>query len=464
MLFSISASHSSAEFGVLERLAGGAAGAAGIRGTGVASDPEGAGVVGAALASAHRAVRGAVVLATCNRFEAYLDLAIEDDASFVDPVAAVVEAIAGVADMSAQELRPALRFARGPGAVHHLFAVTAGLESVIVGETEITGQVRRSLETATREGTVTPELATAFARALEASRDVRSATGIAVAGRSVVRTALDLAAREVEDWGRTRALLVGTGRYAAAALAALRERGVTDIAVYSVSDWGPPFAQEHGVPLVARADYPAQAATAHLIVACTRASHTVLDGPTLLAGRDRAGALAAASTVVLDLGLPRNVAESVGDVAATTLIDLETVRLYAADDDDSVADAARQRVGLATERFAAAQRRRDAGPGLAALRDFLDGAVADELARGAARGTVTPAVEEAVRHLASTLLHGATVRAGELAAQGRSADWLDALDVALGVAAFPERTSASTRVEADVKADSPPTEPTAASA
>ena len=158
-----------------------------------------------------------------------------------------IRAVGTVAGLEADELRTTFGFVHGNAVAGHLFAVASGLESVVVGEGEIAGQVRRSLERARAEGTTTPELERLFQRASQTSRRVKNETGIGGEGRSLVRLALDLAESRITDWAATRVLLVGTGRFAGASLAALRDRGVADVRVYSPSGRGTRFAANHGI-------------------------------------------------------------------------------------------------------------------------------------------------------------------------------------------------------------------------
>ncbi len=205
MLFCLTASHRDTDFDLLDRIS--------VR-------------IGSTAGDAARAdgVRGAVVLATCNRFEAYLD--VEDD---VDAAAVVLGALSASTGDDAQALAVTARALSGNDVVQHLFAVTAGLESMVVGEDEISGQVQRALTAARADGTSSRELERLFQRAARTSRDVRAATDLGGAGRSVARLALDLAGSRIADWAGERILVVGTGRYAATTIAALRARGAADI-------------------------------------------------------------------------------------------------------------------------------------------------------------------------------------------------------------------------------------------
>ena len=207
MLLCVSASHKTASFELLERLS-------------VPSTP-----VAPLIAAHSECVQGAVVVATCNRFEAYVDMDEPVTASRVVGVEATLAAIESATGVSAAELEGSYRVLGGDEVAEHLFAVASGLESVVIGEGEIAGQVRRSLKESRRLGTTSGELERLFQRASEAQRGVKNATALSRAGRSLVRLALELADSRIADWSTLRVLLVGTGAYAAATVAALRDQG-----------------------------------------------------------------------------------------------------------------------------------------------------------------------------------------------------------------------------------------------
>ena len=135
----------------------------------------------------------------------------------------------------------------GPDAVAELFATAAGLESMVVGEREIAGQLRRAATVARAEGMLTAELDRALSHASAASRRVAGSTRLAGTGRSVVAVGLDLAADRLPPLGSCRVLLVGTGAYAGATVTALHERGARDIGVYSRTDRARAFAAGRGL-------------------------------------------------------------------------------------------------------------------------------------------------------------------------------------------------------------------------
>ena len=192
--------------------------------------------------AAGRGIRGVLVLATCNRFELYLDAAADDGVA-----AHALGVVADAAQRSVAEIAGLLVPVRGHEVVHHLFRVSSGLASAVVGEQEIRGQVRRALEQARAQQTLSPALQQLGTASLEAARDVARRTRLTEAGRSSVGVALDLAEGLGVTWDAARVVLAGTGSYAGTSLAQLRARGCEAIAVHSASGRADGFAERHGV-------------------------------------------------------------------------------------------------------------------------------------------------------------------------------------------------------------------------
>jgi glutamyl-tRNA reductase len=410
----LTASHRNAPFELLEKLSTGASTVAGT------------------LVREKDAVAGAVVLATCNRFEAYLDVdepRVGDRSSGVEAVLDVVSASSGI---PTDELRDRVAVLGGDDVVDHLFAVSSGLESVVVGEGEIAGQVRRALEKAREEGTTSSDLERLFQRAAHTSRGVKARTGLGSAGRSMVRLALDLAESRLADWAELRVLLVGTGAYAGASLKALRDRGVGDVTVYSPSGRAHRFATREGVAAVMADGYLGAIAESDLIVTCSTSADYVLTAEQIAASRQ----LREDGTfrqLVIDLGLPRNVDPEVTGVRGVQLLDLETISLHAPLTQLNAADDARQIVDAAADEFRAAAAEAEVKPAVVALRSHLFGILDAEIQRARSRGDSSERTEAALRHLVGVLVHTPSVRARELARDGEGDRFVDAVNTLFGL-------------------------------
>ena len=396
MLLCLTANHRNASFDLLEKLSFGA--------------PEAAQSL---VGSAH-IVRGAVVLATCNRFEAYLEV---DDSSARGAADAAVDAMSAASGVESQDLRDVVSVLTGEDVVTHLFAVSSGLESVVVGEDEISGQVRRALEQARDNHTTSSGLERLFQRATQTSRGVKARTSLGGAGRSLVRLSLELASSRVTDWALARVLIVGTGQYAATTVAALRDRGVTMLSVFSPSGRADAFGTKYG--LAVERDLAGAMLGADVIVTCT--SSTVI-GTSAIVGEER--------RLIIDLGMPRNVDPTVAALKGIELLDLETISLHAPIDALNATTEARDLIGTAAAQFSS---ERSVEPAIVALRKHIFDLLDDEIERARGRGDDSTQTEAALRHLAGVLLHAPSVRARELALDGRGQDFVDGLEAVYGV-------------------------------
>ena len=430
MLLCVSASHKTASFDLLERLS-------------VPTTP-----VAPLIAAHDECVQGAVVVATCNRFEAYVDMDEPVTAAVAVGVEATLSAIEAATGVPASELEGSYTVLGGGDVAEHLFSVASGLESVVVGEGEIAGQVRRALTESRQLGTTSGELERLFQRASEAQRGVKNSTAIGRAGRSLVRLGLELADSRIADWATQRVLLVGTGAYAAATVAALRDQGAEDISVHSPSGRATKFAAKHGLRAVSAETFPAAVAHADLVITCTTSETHVVSAATFAAGRTAAEAAAPASVgcpvdhsgrrLVIDLGLPRNVDPDVATVPGVDLLDLETIRLHAPLEELQATDAARDLVRDAARRFASVGERKNITPAVVALRAHVFGVLDAEVERVRARGDEGGQTEQALRHLVGVLLHTPTTRAHELAESGRGDEYVSALSALFGIEVAPE--------------------------
>lgn len=421
MLLCVTANHKTASFEMLERLS---------------RTPDD---VAPNLLRLAPCVQGAVVVSTCNRFEAYVEVDEPVTAAGAVGVEAVLEAIEQSAGIPTEELDGAYAVHSGRRVAEHLFAVASGLESVVSGEGEIAGQVRRALTTARKHGTTSPELERLFQRASQAQRKVKNVTALGRAGRSLVRLALELADSRIADWSAERVLLVGTGSYAAVTLATLRERGATNISVYSPSGRAELFAKKHDITAVAEADYARIATASSLLITCTTATEPVL-GRAQLQGQARDSAAGCpmgqqTSQLVIDLGMPRNVDPDIATLEGVALLDLETIRLHAPLEELQATDAARTVVREAADTFHVVGAQQSVTPSVVAFRTHILSLMEAEIERARSRGDEGGKVEQAMRHLAGVLTHTPTTRAHELATQGRGDEFAAALETLYGITA-----------------------------
>ncbi|WP_062379820.1 glutamyl-tRNA reductase [Demequina pelophila] len=412
-LLSLIASHRNRDLSVLDQLSVGADG------------------LGRALVDGSDAVAGAVVLPTCNRFEVYVEA---DDATVARRD--VVATIARASGAAPADVEAALTPYEDDDAVQHLLSVASGLDSMVVGEREISGQVRRAHLEAQRLDHLTPRLDRLFQSALRTSRVVASSTGLGTSGRSVVSVALDLAGTGV-DWEGARVLLVGTGALAETSVGALQGRGAHVMGVHSPSGRAREFALRHRTEAVDHDALPLALREADVVLAASGREEVALTADLLATARH--GAESHPITLI-DLALHRDIDPAARELPGVTVIDLDEVGARAPHESVHAIEAARAIVAHAVARFESHEAERSLDPAVVALREHVFGLLEREIARVAPAAGASPeavaqadAIEQALRRFARTLLHTPTVRAREHAAAGDSDRYLDAIRALYGI-------------------------------
>ena len=364
--------------------------------------------------------RGVMVLRTCNRVTIYVDAPASADPHTIKD--AVERELATAARTPREDVH--LRHLWGRDGLVDLFSTAAGLESMVIGEREIAGQMRRAARTAWEDGTLSCDLGRAAERASATSRRVATETGLAGAGRSVVAVGLDMAAAHLGPWEATRVLIVGTGAYAGATVSTLNALRASDVSVYSTSGRAREFAAGRGIGWVDGADLPTALTRADLVVTCRGLGSPILT-------RDMAAA--SGRTVVLDLALMRDTDDSVGSLPNVTLIDLPTIQASVPAADADALNHARAIIDEEVSSFERGLGARSMDPVVRHLRSRVFRVVEEEIDRLGDAPLSTDDAARALRHLAARLIHNPTVlarRAGEESQQER---YLEALGVVLGI-------------------------------
>ena len=262
---------------------------------------------------------GAVLVSTCNRVEFYVDA---PDAAHAR--AAVTAALSARASLPADQAASAFDVLEEHDAARHLFAVASSLESMVVGEQEISGQVRKALTAARAAGTAGGAVTRLFEHAIKASRSVAAATGIGTSGRSVTSVALDLA-HATTEFRDARVVLVGTGQFAASGVNALRARGAHLIGVFSPSGRSRDFGELYGIPPLSVADLGPALAEADVVYAASGGEGVVITATMLATAR----ASRPWPLTVIDLALHRDLEPAVAELPGVTVVELEDVRTSA---------------------------------------------------------------------------------------------------------------------------------------
>jgi len=370
---------------------------------------------------ATEAVDEAVAVSTCNRIEIYV---AGEDAGPAEWAA--VAALARHAGMSAAALGLRLRALRGRAVADHLFAVASGLDSMVLGEAEILGQLRRAHELAREAGACGPLLDRVMRDALGAGRRVRAGTGIARSGVSVSSAAVELAREALGSLAERRVMLVGAGKSSEVTARVLRSQGVGVLRVANRShERAVEIARRDG-RAVALDDLEAQLADSDLVIAATACPHALIDAATV---RRVMARRPGRPLVVVDLAVPRDVEPAVRDIRGVTLLDLDDVQARVARNRaarQSDVAAARAILGAEVDRFERWRAARAATPTIAALKHAGDAIVDELLARNAPHwDAMTDAdrerVEALARAVARRLLHEPVRRVKQAACEGDTA-------------------------------------------
>ncbi|MDX6652250.1 MAG: glutamyl-tRNA reductase [Solirubrobacterales bacterium] len=394
-LLAIGVSHKTAPIELRERLALTEGRAAGVLRDLVEAEP----------------VAEGVALSTCNRTELYLLVG--------DPVEAeslALGVLAREADIRLTELLGHIYSLRAAEAARHLFAVTAGLDSMIVGEAEIQGQVKRAYELALVEGVTGPVLNRLFRGALAAGKRARTETAVSERGLSLSSAAVEVGQRALGDLGKRRVLLLGAGETAELTARALAARGVETIFIANRHhDRAIGLAQRFGGEAVRFEDLPAQLELADIVVSSTGSPHHIVERDELeIVMRERQER----TMLMIDLAVPRDIDPACREVAGVTLHDVDDLQaIVARNVSGREVEASKARLILEAEldRFERWLASLDVVPTIAALRERADAIVTAVLAENESRWqSLSEAdrerLETMARAIAKRMLHEPTLR------------------------------------------------------
>ncbi|MEV7278257.1 glutamyl-tRNA reductase [Streptomyces sp. NPDC093111] len=399
--------------------------------------------------AAEPAAEGAV-LATCNRIELYADVD-----KFHAGVAELSTLLAQHSGVGLEELTPYLYVHYEDRAVHHLFSVACGLDSMVVGEGQILGQIKDALAVGQDLHTAGRLLNDLFQQALRVGKRAHSETGIDRAGQSLVTFGLQRLVEgagngtgtgtgaahgtDVDAWARgKRALVIGAGSMSSLAAATLARSGVAEIVIANrtaaradrlveiLTEAGGTGVAARAVEMVAVGD---ELTRADIVVSCTGATGLVLTGDEI----ETAAQGRTAPLHLLDLAMPRDIDAAAHRMPGVHLVDIESLAEASADAPMAAdVDQVRTIVSDEVAAFGAAQRAAHITPTVVALRAMAAGVVAGEVARLEGRlpdldDKQRAEITQTVRRVVDKLLHAPTVRVKQLASEPGGAGYADAL-------------------------------------
>ncbi len=388
----------------------------------------------AAVKLAHRAletasVTEAAVISTCNRVEVY----VEAD-RFHNALEDVSHLLAEHAGLGREDLVSHAYVHYDDSAVAHLFSVAAGMDSMILGESQILGQVRQALHTGQAESTVGSARTALVQQALRIGKRGHAETGIDRLAPSTVTAGLD-AVGDVVLEPDTRFLVAGAGTMASLAVRTLVERGVEPRRIMVANrtfQRAYELVATFGVSAVRWEALDVELAAADVVISCTGAAGSVFETDRVAAALARGGRRSE-EMVFVDLALPRDVAPGVGELDGVTVIDLVTLAARS-ENAELAGDVEQVRAIVADEvrSFLAAKAQSRVTPTVKALRSMATEVVEAETARllGRLDGLAPEQVEQvriALKRVADKLIHAPTVRVQQLVDGPAGLTYADAL-------------------------------------
>jgi glutamyl-tRNA reductase len=373
-------------------------------------------------------VSEAVVLSTCNRLEIYVVAerfhgAYEDIRNFLSETAF----------MPPEQFGDHLYVHYDDDAVGHLFSVAAGLDSAVVGEAEILGQVRNAWERARTEGTAAAQLNLLFRHALEVGKRARTETSIARHVASVSTAAVAMAADRLDGLAGRTVLVLGAGEMGEGMVHALADNGVADVRIANRTwERAADLASKVGGNAIRLADLGATLAEVDLLLTGTGASSMMLEhGDLARVMSDRSGR----PLVIVDVAVPRDVDPSAGDLPGVVLLDMDDLRAFVEiglAERRREMDAVKAIIGDELERYVALSSAREVAPLVKELRDRAENVRARELERFGAKlqhldAEQTEVVEALTRAIVAKLLHDPTVALKDAAGSVRGERLVESL-------------------------------------
>ena len=365
--------------------------------------------------SEHSDIREVVILSTCNRTEVY---AVAE--RFHSAHADILEFLCATSGLSADEIAPHLYSQYDEEAVVHLFEVTAGIDSAVLGETEIVGQVRDAWDFAMKQGTSRSTLNLLFRYALESGKRARTETGISRSTASVAHAAVEMSEEILGTLQGKRVLVVGAGEMGEGVAGALSRAGTESITVLNrTAARAQVLATKIGALVADFSNLESELGTVDVVVTCTGAGEIIIDHDLM----KRVRQVHSNPVLLVDIALPRDVAASVSELPGVTLRDLDHLSEWAQrgiDKRSSEVGQVRVSIGEEVDRFLLDQTQRQAAPLVAQLRRFVEDIRQAEVDRfDASLAAMTPEQRELVESIShgiiNKMLHAPSVRLREAA-------------------------------------------------
>jgi len=365
-----------------------------------------------------------VIVSTCNRTELYVDVDLPDEDSTGEPEQQLLDWLSSYHGLDGEELRRCSYFHWQDDVVRHLMRVACGLDSMVLGEPQILGQIKSAFAVSKELGAIGTRLGRAFQEAFSIAKEVRTDTAIGENPVSVAYAAVTLAEQIFSNLGTLKALLIGAGHTIELVAAHLRDKGLQHIVVanrtlQNAVELGEKFDAE-GVLL---SEIPERLVEADIVVSSTNSQLPLLGkGAVESALRKRRHR----PMLLVDLAVPRDIEPEVGELADAYLYSIDDIRDVIEDSVKSRAEAAEQARAIIERGVEEYQRQQRALNAVQTLRSFRERAEdirdreVEKALRELQRGDDAAAVVQSLaRALTNKLIHSPSVQMKKAAADGR---------------------------------------------
>jgi glutamyl-tRNA reductase len=347
-------------------------------------------------------LREGVILSTCNRVE--ITATLDEEA---DSLSLLCRFLAESHGLSPEIIRPHLYLFEDRDAVRHLFRVASSLDSMVVGEPQILGQLKQAYGEAREQGVTGSYLDLLLTRAFSVAKRVRTETEIGASAVSVSYAAVELAREIFGSLTRRKVMIIGAGKMSEAAARHLQRAGATDIYISNRTlDRADHLAKIFGGVVIPYDSALQRLSEMDIVITSSRAPHYILTRSSVRSALD---ARKRQPMFLIDIAVPRNIEPAVNELEHAFLYDIDDLQRIVDRNlkgRREVADEAERIVSQEVERMEARLRARDIAPTIISLQEQLESVRRDVVARYRPRlGGITPAQEEAIEGLTRALIN-----------------------------------------------------------
>lgn len=368
-------------------------------------------------------INAAVVLSTCNRFEIYLD-----SSTFHSAIEYVLDEISKIIEKNNTELKNIFKISYDSAVATHLFSVASGLKSMVIGESEIAGQVKRALETARNHNSTNKQIETLFQYCSRVSKQVATETGIGTTGKSMINVAMDIFNKNNHTLNSSKVLVIGTGSYARVVVSDLLKNYDLKIFNYSPSDRAVEFSKTFGIEPVSRIELTKVVGEVDLIVACSGSSKPIINKKLIIESQNP-------HLQIIDLSLNTDVDKNVKELQNVSIIDMDKINEYSPKGQLKELSYAGEIILFHVNKFQELSEIRRLDSVVGAMHNHINQLISKEVenVRKKSGSQIAEEVEKSLYRLAHSMLHTPSVKAREVSKDGSEDDYRQAVKLLFGI-------------------------------